>query len=713
MSKINKYMFAVFCMLLSFNLCFGQLNIQENQVIKSGTSHRGNYLLFSSAEILGGDSLTYVSTAHFIVERATYNGNSNAEPAYVKMANVKPVATQKELRAMFNQKELDALLYRYKLQNTNELLRLFNTRSAFKTIEDDYSLDIRFQIAMGDAWLDEKAEKGRTYIYRITRVDNNNTSTVMGYAVQTVKDENEGLKHFRVDSSRVRTYNDTVLSLKWNYTIDQAHPEENADRILALGTRNENFTVVNKSMPSLRFRMYILKNGILLPGISKRGAYLNSNQVEGIVQLSAKPEDEILAWVVPEDIFGNQGQPSDTIFAYAISYKNAPLLLKLNSEEVLDGVRLSWPQAPSKPYIKGIQIQRKAGEDSYEEIAMLPVTDTAFIDYKLKVGQKYTYDARYIFAQSVGFTQEVPAQTIGSYTKFSKPMPPENLHAVQEGANIRLDWDSAKNNSLYAYHVYRGYDGTEPTLLSGAITEGTYFIDTSAELSGRSVYTYYVIAENLRQDVSLPSQPVQIKPDRAVKVYPPSAVQTYYANGKLNLYWDDARKMDNYITGYQVQRSAAGTGNFQNLGGVTNFPQCTDSNLSYGAAYEYRVASVGAAGEVSAYSAATLFELPKEKDFTKVNITVRNTHEGVALSWAGVERPGQQSYMIYRRKAGEESFAMLANVPLGTAAYTDKTVTAGDNYVYAIALKFQDEEGPKSDVKSITFKPAAQPEILK
>jgi len=705
-------MVVVFCMLLSFNLCFGQVNIPENQVIKSGTSQRGNYLLFGSSAMLAQDSLTYVSTSHFIVERAAYNSNNNAEPGYVKMADVKPVATQKELRAMFNQKELDALLYRYKLQNTNELLRLFNTRSAFKTIEDDYALDIRFQIAMGDAWLDEKAEKGRTYIYRITRVDNKNASTVMGYAVQMTKDENEGLKHFSMDSSSVRTYNDTVLSFKWNYTIDQAHPEENADRILALALRNENFTA-NKSMSSLRFRMYTLKNGILLPGILKHGAYSSSNQVEGNVQISAKPEDEIMAWIVPEDIFGNQGQPSDTIFAYAVSYKNAPLLTKLYSEEVIDGVRLSWPKAPAKPYIKGIQIQRKAGEDSYEEIAMLPLTDTAFIDYKLKIGQKYTYDARYVFAPSVGFTQEVPAQTIGSYTKFSKPMPPENLRAIQEGANIRLDWDSAKNNSLYAYHVYRGYDGTEPTLLSGAITAGTYFIDTSAELSGRSVYTYYVIAENLRQDVSLPSQPVQIKPERAVKIYPPATVQTYYANGKLNLYWDDARKMDNYIVGYQVQRSIAGAGNFQNLGGVVNFPQVIDSSLMHGQAYEYRVASVGAAKELSAYSSPTLFELPKEKDFSKVNIALRNTHEGVALSWAGIERPGQQSYVIYRRKAADKELSVLAHVPLGNTSYTDKTVTPGDNYVYALALQFKEEEGAKSDTKSITYQPAPQPEILK
>lgn len=713
MSKMNKYILAVCCMLLSFNLSFGQWNIQENQLIKSGSSLRGNYLLFSSSELLGGDSLTYVNTTQILVERALYKGNSTAEPDFVQVAIVKPVAVQKELRALFNQQELDALLYRYKLKSTAELLRLFNTRAAVKTIEDDYTLDIRFQMAMGDAWLDEKVESGKTYIYRITRVDNKNASSVLGYAVQTTKAANEGLKGFVLDSSSVRTYNDTILAIKWNFTIDHASVEKPTDRILNLGSGYEDFSFSKTSTPHLRFRVYTLKNGILLPSVLKSGGYIDQNRVEGSVNLYAKPEDEILTWVVPEDIFGNQGKPTDTVFAYAISYKNAPLLLKLFSEEVVDGVRLSWPPAPSKPYIKGIQIQRKAGVDSYEEIAMLPITDTVFIDYKLEIGKKYTYDARYVFAESVGFSQEIPAQTIGSYTTFSKPMPPENLRAIQEGANIRLDWDNVKNNSWYAYHVYRGHDGREPELLSGAITEGNYFIDTSAELSGRSVYTYYVKTENLRQDVSMPSEPVHIKPDRNVKVFPPATVQVYFANGKLNLYWDDARTSDNYITGYKVQRRVAGSGEFQNIGGVIIAPQFIDSNLSYGSSYEYRVASVGEGGEVSSYSGATLFELSKEKDFSKVNIAVRNTHEGVALSWAGVERTGQISYIIYRRKANEKAFTTIANVPLGTSSYTDKAVTAGENYVYAVALQFKNEDGAKSDTKSITYQPASPPEILK
>src|SRR5690606_8646361 len=114
--------------------------------------------------------------------------------------------------------------------------------------------------------------------------------------------------------------------------------------------------VENKNSDYLRFRMYYTQNGVLMPSILNRGIRDSLTRVTNL--LSTRPDDEIVAWVVPEDMFGNQGKPSDTILAYALSYSKAPLLNDLYATSVVDGVRLSWPEAPKKPYVKGIKLQR-------------------------------------------------------------------------------------------------------------------------------------------------------------------------------------------------------------------------------------------------------------------------------------------------------------------------------------------------------------------
>lgn len=699
-------------LLLMFNDdCLAQQD-ENGQVdvafLRSASSAKGNYVMFNSAELLYQDTSLYNSTAYFIVQKSVFSTDKKVKKVG-KDIEVQPYTTLRQLKSIFNDNELTEIGTLLDLKTQEEIIQKIQEEKNPVNYPFLYA-DIRTQTALGHIWLDENVEKGKMYSYIVYRVDKSGKKEKWGGAVQMAKNTNAGLLQYHTANTELYT-SDSAVSFSWEMKrTDTVFVKPAVTDSIYLTGYNDEFFV---HYTDIFQRVYVMKNGVLQSSqliLSNIDDSANNRIVSSIIRTN--PEDEIMSWVVPEDIFGNQGRSSDTIFAYAVSYQNAPLLLKLKAKDVLDGVRLSWPQLPNKPYIKGVKIQRYNSDNLMEEVAVLPTLDTAFTDYKVQIGHIYRYEASVLFAESVGFEQKIPAQATGQYTEFSKPMPPANLRAVQEGVNIRLDWDSLKVNSLYGYYIYRGYDGTEPTLLGGPVKE-TFFVDTSAELSGKSVYTYHVITENLRQDVSLPGEPVYIKPGRAVQVFPPSAIQTYYANGRVNLKWDDARKMDSYIIGYQVQRKTAGAQSFENLGQVTVHPEWVDSDVTPGLAYEYRVASVGSGGEVSNYSAATLFEVLVEKDFTRINLTVRNTHEGVALSWSGIQRANQDAYVIYRRKSSEKEFSELTTVAVGTTSFTDKTVVPGENYIYAVALKFKNETGAKSDAKSISYKSTPKPEILK
>jgi fibronectin type 3 domain-containing protein len=678
--------------------------------IRSAASPQGIYILFNSAGKFEQDTSLYNSTDHFIIQKAEFSDKELVKKSG-KGIVVKPFTSTAQLKALYTESELAELRNLMNFRTQDELMQKLRTDRNPASYPFLY-MDVRLQTALGHVWLDENVTFGKMYVYFVYRVDKSGVIMPWGKCVQMAKKENAGLLQYSTTNTGLKT-SDSSVAISWATIRTDDSPPAPAvkDSIFIAGYNDEIFVHHGEIMQ----RLYIVKNGILMPS-QLILSNINDSSSQRIVdaEIKTNPGDEIMAWVVTEDPFGNQGKRSDTVLAYAVSYNMAPIITEVKSKNIVDGVMLTWPKLPRKPYITGIHIQRYNSDNLLEDIATLPGTDTSFTDYKLQIGHTYQYEVRALFAKSVSFTQDIPAQATGGYTSFSKPMPPTHLRAEEDGNHIQLEWDGSKVKGLYGYYVYRGYDGTEPTLLAGPVIDATTYSDTSAELSGKSVYTYYVITENLRQDVSLPSEPVHIKPNRKVKVYPPSTVQTYYANGQLNLSWDDARKMDNYIIGYQVQRRTGLQGAYQNIGGVVNFPHAVDSNIERGTIYEYRVASVGSANELSSFSGATQFELPEEKDFSKVSISLRNTQKGVAITWPAIERPAQKQFVLYRRAAGDDKMEVLATLPLASSHFTDESVTEGKSYVYAMALEFEDAgKGPLGTAVSIKYKPAAKPEIIK
>ncbi len=714
MKLLCSYSFKIFYFILFLivNSNF-QVNAQESEpefpFLYSSSSIRGNYILLNTSEVFDNDTSQYNNTDYFLIERNVLNFKK-LNTKFKKIAEVRPVNTMRKLQQYFNNEELENMCSYLGIDNRDSLLIYIQQNSNPENYPYVY-LDIRMQLALGHAFLDEDTKKGEIYVYQVYRIDKSGKKHIHGSSVQKTKDQNAGLFTFDAFNNEVHS-SDSGVHLSWRLVKNNKEFKPVFTDSLELTGYNDELLV--QKLKNLFFRYYVVKNGTLLPTKLILGSWNETEDtMTATVAIDAHPEDEIIAWAVPEDMFGNQGNPSDTSFTFALSYNNAPIILGINVKEVKDGIRLSWEKLPNKSYISGINIKRYDSDDSVVNVATLSKQDTAYIDYEIEVGHQYRYMVSTIFAKGVSFQQDVPAQGVGSYTEFSKPMPPSNLKAENVAENIKLTWKQSETKGLFGYYIYRAYDGKELELIAGPVTELT-FVDSSEELSGRSVYSYAILTQNLKQDTSIFSNIVSIQPKRQVEIFPPNVVSLYYSNGKLNISWDDARNQDNYIVGYQVQKRRVEENEFRNFGNTVKYNQLVDSNIIVGINYEYRVASVGSKNELSEFSEPTTWGLAKEEDFSTTSISLRNTHEGVVVSWASIERPKQKNFIVYRRLANEKQFKEIATLSVGNSEYVDTGVEPNKKYVYAVSMSFKDNtEAPMSNAASITCKPQSAPLILK
>ncbi len=691
---MNK-LFSLLIVLLAAFPVFAQESKEDSdgQYLLSASGPRGNYIFLYRGR--GADTSMYSVAGILTVERTALDSAhilSGKKPKADKLGEVQAVQSKRDLHSYYSEAEIQELLKLYSLTTEEELLQKIQVQRAPNNYDIAYT-DIRMQQALGHVFLDATAEIGKTYLYKIFRTDAGGSKLPWAYAYQTARANNAGLFQYRAVPDSVMV-SDSLVMFNWKYDLTR---KEIPGRKPAAGdVSNNDEYLVNPA--NLRLRTYVLRNGKLEDSKLYLGlANQKEDKVVVMHAINTRPEEEIMAFTVLEDEIGNRSAFSDTVYTTALSYNNAPIVISADVKEVTDGLRISWPQLPEKRYISGIKIQRLGGEGSTDEVTDIIITsprDTSFIDYTAQVGYTYRYLVSTAFAKGVAFQQRVPAVGAGTLAKFSKPVPPRNLRIANEGKNIRIDWDSSISKGFFGYHVYRSFDGGPMELVAGPVKTNSY-TDTAAHLSGRTIYTYAVQTQNLMQDTSILSDVVSITPQRAVVINGPVTVSTYYANGQLQLSWDDARKNDSYITGYQLERRQ-GNAAFAPFGAILTNPFAVDSGIRPGTVYQYRVAALGPGGERSEYTNAAQFELPAVVGQTTVDPTTRNTDQGVEISWTALQIEGQKDFGVYRRVLPEGNYRLIGTVAPGASEFTDKDTREGENYIYVVTFRYSNgTEGPQ------------------
>lgn len=218
----------------------------------------------------------------------------------------------------------------------------------------------------------------------------------------------------------------------------------------------------------------------------------------------------------------------------------------------------------------------------------------------LSAGQTLYFEADGATADVFGVgAYELNAQFSGSST-ITVPQAPSSLTATAASSSaINLNWtDNSSNESGFQIYQLVGSTWTQVATVGTGVT---FWQDTG--LTAATTYSYEVCAYNAAGD-SADSNIASAATDAvtaAVPSAPTNLTDSVKTNGHPNvsLTWTDTSSNE---TGFLVQRSADGGATWGQLAQLAaNSTSYTDSAVSSGAAYQYRVCAYDDAGD-SGYS---------------------------------------------------------------------------------------------------------------
>ncbi|MGO8671962.1 MAG: choice-of-anchor tandem repeat GloVer-containing protein, partial [Capsulimonadaceae bacterium] len=280
---------------------------------------------------------------------------------------------------------------------------------------------------------------------------------------------------------------------------------------------------------------------------------------------------------------------------------------------------------------------------------------------------------------------------------LNPPAPtPTDLTATAGNTSVTLNWIGA--NGAASYKVYEGTsagaEGSTPvqtgitattTTVTGLSSETTYFFMVTALVAGTE---------------SAPTNEASATPLPQIPAVPTGLTATP-GDTQVSLSWSSSSG----ATSYYVYRGTATGGESATPVGTATGTTYTDTGLTNGVAYYYKVAAVNGGGTSAESSEASATpEPPIPSVPTSLTATPGNTQ--VSLSWSSSS--GATSFNVYRGTAsGSEG-----STPVGTASgttYTDTGLTNGVAYYYKVAAVNGGGTSAESSEASATPEPPIPP----
>jgi hypothetical protein len=241
------------------------------------------------------------------------------------------------------------------------------------------------------------------------------------------------------------------------------------------------------------------------------------------------------------------------------------------------------------------------------------------------------------------------------------PLAPANLTATGGSSQIGLSWTAPSGAASYTVKRSAA-DGGPYEIVASNITALTY---TDTTVANNTPYYYVVTASNAAGESANSNQATAT----AVLAIPgiPGSLLSASGNGEARIYWTGSSG----AASYNVKRSPASSGTYTTVG-TTVSTEFTDTGLTNGTTYYYRVSAVNAAGE-STNSGAVIANPRVGQVVSVANQTQLAAALGAAV--AGDEiilADGNYSAFKVRRKYGtpENPIVVRAQNPLGAVFNT-------------------------------------------
>jgi serine protease len=267
------------------------------------------------------------------------------------------------------------------------------------------------------------------------------------------------------------------------------------------------------------------------------------------------------------------------------------------------------------------------------------------------------------------------------------PAAPAGLSATAGNASVALDWSNNTEADLDGYVVYRATSAAGPfTALNAALLLSSAYADGTVD--NGATYYYHVTAVDTSGNESQTSATVSATP-RAPDTTPPAApagLSATAGNGTVALDWSNNTEAD--LDGYIVYRATSASGPFAALNANPRGQSAyTDSSVSNGTTYYYRVTAVDTSGNESVDS-ATVSGTPEGGDTTPpaapTGLSGSTTRNSVSLNWADNGESDLAGYFVYRATRSGGPYTRVNSSPVPNSDYVDTGRNRRTRYFYYV-----------------------------
>src|SRR5256712_1882180 len=188
-------------------------------------------------------------------------------------------------------------------------------------------------------------------------------------------------------------------------------------------------------------------------------------------------------------------------------------------------------------------------------------------------------------------------------TVLTVPSTPQNLQTTSGNAQVSLSWSAPSNNggsAITSYNIYRSTSSGTETLLA---TIGNVLSYTDTAVTNGQTYFYKVTAVN---SVGESSQANEASATPAAIPSAPQNLVAFPGNAKVGLTWSaPSSNGGSAITGYGVYRGTLPGGEGTTPIATITGTSYTDSGLTNGQTYYYKVTAINSVGESSSSNEAS------------------------------------------------------------------------------------------------------------
>jgi chitodextrinase/glucose/arabinose dehydrogenase len=373
-------------------------------------------------------------------------------------------------------------------------------------------------------------------------------------------------------------------------------------------------------------------------------------------------------------------------FNGALDYFAAPTALAVNA---WSHVALTWDGSIMRLYVNGVEAANHARTGTLQSTTT-PLrigTNSPYGEFFLGLIDEVRIYNRALSAAEIQTDMNTPIGPSGPDT--TAPSAPSGLGATAAGTQINLSWTASTDNvGVSGYQLERCQGTGCVNFAQIATPTSASFADTG--LTAGTSYSYRVRATDAAGNLSGYSGVAGATtptPDITPPTAPSGLAASAVSGTQINLSW--TASTDNVgVSGYRLERcQGAGCTTFAQIATPTG-TSFSNTGLTAGTSYSYRVRAADAAGNLSGYSnvaSASTTAADTTPPTAPSGLSASAAGAGqINLSWtASTDNVGVSGYRLERcQGTGCVNFAQIAT-PAG-ASFADTGLTSGTSYSYQV-----------------------------